>query len=251
VGKSRARKVAVGAVSEVALGELREWEQNPRWISEPRLAALKRAMVEGRAMLQARPLLALPDGRVLAGNMRLRAARELGWETIPVIYVDLSEDEARVWALRDNNQYGEWDERALAEILAGLAERGIDLALAGFADRDLDRILGHLKTPVDPDEAPDLPTGKPRSRPGRVYELGDHQLLCGDATDRKGVARLLGDVRPIVLWTDPPYGVDYVGKTKDRLRIANDDRSAGSERGASDDEAGRPDQRPAFQLEPA
>jgi len=102
-----------------------------------------------------------------------------------------------------------------------------DLGLAGFADRDLDRILGHLKTPVDPDGAPDLPTGKPRSRPGRVYELGDHQLLCGDATDRTGLARLLGDVRPIVLWTDPPYGVEYVGKTKDRLRIANDDRSAG------------------------
>jgi DNA modification methylase len=214
-----------GHVTEVPVGSLREWPENPRTISEPRFAALKQALVEARSMLWARPLIALPDGTVIAGNMRLRGACDLGWETIPVVYVDLTPDEARVWALRDNNAYGEWDEPRLAEILAELGSRDVDVALAGFADRDLDRILAHLSQPADPDAAPDPPS-RPRSRPGCVYELGDHRLLCGDATNPEHVERLLAGERADVLWTDPPYGVDYVGKTKKQLRIRNDGDTA-------------------------
>src|SRR5687767_14480925 len=112
------RAPRIDAVRELPLAMLREWQGNPRLISEQRMLDLQRALLSDRAMLWARPLLALPDGTVVAGNMRLRAARELGWETIPVIVVDLSPEEASVWALRDNNAYGEWDEPALAEILA-------------------------------------------------------------------------------------------------------------------------------------
>lgn len=218
----------VGAVSEVELACLREWPDNPRTITESRLEQLKHALIAGREMLRARPLLCLRDGTVIAGNMRLRAARELGWDTIPVIEVDLSPDEARVWALRDNNAYGEWDEPALAEILAELADRGLDVALAGFADRDLDRILAHLELPADPDDAPELETGPPESMPGGVYALGSHRLLCGDASDHDALGRLFASVQPACVWTDPPYGVDYVGKTKRKLRIRNDDHDAGA-----------------------
>jgi DNA modification methylase len=222
------RTPTVGTVSEVELARLREWPENPRAIRAERLTALKRAMLEDRAMLWARPLLHLPDGTVFAGNMRLRAARELGWDTIPALEVDLSPDAARVWALRDNNAYGEWDEPALAEILAGLADRGLEVALAGFADRDLDRILAHLEPPVDPDDAPEFEEGPPRSKLGEVYELGRHQLLCGDASDAGALAALFVDRRAACVWTDPPYGVDYVGKTKRKLRIQNDDVGAGA-----------------------
>src|SRR5207244_5941955 len=98
-------------------------------------------LLEDREMLAARPLLALPDGTVFAGNQRLRAARELGWRTIPVLTVELEWGRARLWALRDNNPYGEWDEPLLAELLAELAADGVDLALAGFGSADLDRLL--------------------------------------------------------------------------------------------------------------
>lgn len=222
----RAKTPTIGQVQEVALARLREWPDNPRTISEARLEQLKQALIAQRAMLWARPLLCLPDGTVIAGNMRLRAARALGWDTIPVIFVDLSRDDARMWALRDNNAYGEWDEPALAEILAGLADRGIDVALAGFADRDLDRILAHLEPPADPDDAPALEDGPARSTPGEIYELGSHRLLCGDATDADGLAALFAGAEPACLWTDPPYGVDYVGKTKRKLTIRNDDANA-------------------------
>ena len=217
----------VGSLTEVKIARLREWPENPRTITESRLAQLMQAMVAEREMLFARPLLHLPDGTVFAGNMRLRAARALGWDTIPAIEVDLSEDEARMWALRDNNAYGEWDEPALAEILSVLADRGVDFALAGFADRDLDRILAHLEPPRDPDGAPELASGPPESVAGELYELGPHRLLCGDAGDVDGLEQLFGSVRATCVWTDPPYGVQYVGKTKRKLRIANDDERAG------------------------
>lgn len=213
-------------VREIKLTDLRSWPDNPRTIRPERLEQLKQALGADRDMLWARPLIALPDGTVFSGNQRLRAATELGWKTIPVVTVDLDADQARLWALRDNNSYGEWDEPALAEILAGLESSGVDLALSGFADRDLDRILAHLTPPADPDDAPDLRTGSTRSQPGEVYELGGHRLLCGDATDHEQLALLLGDTRPELLWTDPPYGVNYVGKTRRALTIANDGSNA-------------------------
>jgi ParB-like chromosome segregation protein Spo0J len=138
----------VSPVVEVPLERLRLWPENPRTIRPERLEQLKQALSEDREMLQARPLLALPDGTVLAGNQRLRAALELGWATIPVITVELEPERARLWALRDNNPYGDWDEPALAELLAELAAGGVELALTGFAERDLNRILSGLALPA-------------------------------------------------------------------------------------------------------
>jgi DNA modification methylase len=173
-------------------------------------------------MLWARPLVALPDGTVVMGNQRLLAARELGWATIPVLYAELDPQRARVWALRDNNAYGEWEELALAALLDELAGGGVELALTGFESGELDRLLALMTPPADPDQAPPLPEGEPESSPGELYELGPHRLLCGDATDPGVLARLLGGLQAEVLWTDPPYGVGYEGKTPQALTIAND-----------------------------
>jgi DNA modification methylase len=212
----------LSAVVELPLGRLRPWPENPRTIAPGPLADLKRSMAADREMLSARPLLALPDGTVIAGNQRLRAAQELGWETIAVLRVDLEWRRAREWALRDNNQFGDWDERALADLLAELKAEGSDLGLSGFSSSELDRILADLPGVDDPDDAPALATGEPLSRPGELYELGTHRLLCGDATDPDQLALLLGGGQAEVLWTDPPYGVDYVGKNADALTIRND-----------------------------
>ena len=76
---------------------------------------------------------------------------------------------------------------------------------------------------MDPDDVPPPPPGEPVSQPGELYELGEHRLLCGDCRDSALLARLIGDERAEVLLTDPPFGVDYVGKTRRALRILNDD----------------------------
>lgn len=218
---------SVSAVTELPVAALRFWDRNPRRIRDDRLEDLKRALEAHTHMLQARPLLALPDGTVFAGNHRLQAAIELGWQTIPVITVDLDADAARVWALRDNQSYAEWDEPSLAALLADMQANGIELALTGFASADLDRILAGVHPPADPDDAPPLPTGEPDSKPGRIYALGRHRLLCGDCTDPAQVAALFDGLSAAAIWTDPPYGVAYTGKTMQALTIPNDDGGAG------------------------
>jgi DNA modification methylase len=206
---------------ETPLAELRAWPENPRSITPTRLEELKRSLVADREMLGARPLIALPDGIVIMGNQRLLAARGLGWPTIPVITVELDWRRARLWALRDNNQYGEWDENALAEMLHELTREGVDASLIGFDSSELDRLLAGLESEPDPDDVP-TPLGRPDSQPGEIYPLGPHRLLCGDARDVEALERLLAGEQAELLWTDPPYGVAYEGKTKRRLRIQND-----------------------------
>jgi DNA modification methylase len=215
------RRLEPGPVRSVAVAWLREWSRNPREASDERFEDLKAGLAADPEMLQVRPLVALPDGTVIMGNHRLRAAIALGWTSVPVAVVDLDPERATAWALRDNNHYADWDEPALAELLAELASADVDLLLTGFATREIDRLLDGINQPIDPDDAPALP-GTPESEPGELYELGPHRLLCADATDQAQVARLMAGAKAEVLLTDPPYGVEYEGKTKAALRIRND-----------------------------
>jgi hypothetical protein len=204
---------------------LRPWEQDPRGISTEGFAALRESMLSDREMLYAKPLLANAAGVVLWGNQRFLVAQELGWSTIPTVTVTgLTRAKERVWALKDNNSYGFWKERALGELLAELSAEGVDLILAGFSSAELDRYLAPFQRPADPDDAPELLMGPARSQPGEIYALGGgHRLACGDARDRELLGRLFGSELAEVLLGDPPYGVNYVGRTRQRLRIRNDD----------------------------
>lgn len=132
-------------VKQRKVSELRPHPDNPRAITEARFEQLKRGMAADPEMLRARPIIALPDGTVIAGAMRLRAAADLGWKTIPTVTVDLDEQRAALWALRDNNEYGEWDRRELAQILDGLSDGALDLA--GFDTSD-------MPLPADPRPLP-------------------------------------------------------------------------------------------------
>ncbi len=219
-----------GVVVEVSLSLLRPWAKNPRRIRAARLEDLMRTLLDDREMLWARALIVRPDGTVICGNQRFAAAVALGWVSIPVLVVDISDERAMMWALRDNSSWGEWDESLLAEIVHELVEGGLDLALSGFESRDIDRILALVRAEADPDELPPLPKGPPRSKPGELYRLGPHWLLCGDMTAPRAIDRALGSgERPSLLLTDPPWGVAYKGKTREGLRIANDDADGQAE----------------------
>ena len=209
-----------GRTVEAKIAALRCYDANPRRISSVQSKALKKSLIADPEMLWARPLIALPDGRVICGNMRLHAATELGWETIPTIFVDLDDVQARTWVLRDNNSYGEWDD-TISAFLAELARDGGDLSLTGFgADFLAAMSRKHRLAGRDADQAPPLPA-KPKSKPGEIYQLGPHRLLCGDARDREALHAFVRE--PVdLLWTDPPYGISYTGKTKQKLTIQND-----------------------------
>jgi DNA methylase/ParB-like nuclease domain len=199
---------------EVPLSDLRPHPSNPRRITDARLAQLGRTLEAEREMLQARPLIALPDGTVIAGNQRLAAAVALGWESIPVVYADLDAATARRWMLLDNRPAGEDDVEALAVMLRELDAGQQDLA--GYAAEDVDAILRAAQPArtADPDIVP-APPRTPTSSLGAIYELGSHRLMCGDATDSEALAELLNGVRPELGIADPPYNVDEDYETYD------------------------------------
>ena len=150
---------------------------------------------------------------IIAGHTRLEAARQLGMTEVPLhIARGLTAAQARAYRLMDNraSENAEWDEVLLGLELDDLQFAGFDLALTGFDDDELARLLRHddVDAREDEDDIPEPPE-HPVTMPGDLWLLGPHRLLCGDATVAADVARLLDRVRPQLMVTDPPYGVDY------------------------------------------
>lgn len=157
---------------------------------------------------------------VLAGNHTLRGAQELGWTEIAATFVDVDADQARRILLVDNrsSDLADYDDEGLLELLQDLD----GLEGTGYDDAALADLLDELSPPpLGEDEAPPLPT-EPETRPGELVLLGSHRLLCADARDPQSYGRLLAEERCEALWSDPPYGVSYEGKTKAALRIEGD-----------------------------
>jgi hypothetical protein len=216
----------IGTLRDVPIEELHPAEENPRRISETRFASLRRAIREAPEMMRARPVIATPDGAIVAGEMRWRAAAAEEWPTVPALDVEFeSLEEEREWRLRDNNGYGEWVEQELAQMLYELEQAGRDLELTGFSREETTKLIDTVagtKGHNWPDDPAPNPPDKPRSKKGQVYKLGPHRLMCGDATNPKHVARLLGEVKPRLIATDPPYGVQLERDGKQAME--NDDR---------------------------
>jgi DNA modification methylase len=182
-------------------------------------------------------------GVLIAGHGRVLAAKALGLEEVPAIRLGhLTEAQARAFRLADNQLAltSTWDDALLAAELRALRTDEFDLGLIGFDGATLDRLLGEAAADVpaapggDPDAPAPVPPAKPVSRPGDLWLLGPHRLLCGDATSATDVARLLDCARPHLMVTDPPYGVNYdpewrneagVSATMRTGKVANDDRA--------------------------
>jgi DNA modification methylase len=174
------------------------------------------------------PILVAADGTIIAGHARLAAARKLKMTEVPVIVLDhLTEAQRRALVLADNRLALDagWDEEMLRVELASLQEDGFDLDVVGFTDEELEDLLR------DPEETRDGVTDEDSvpdeqetaiTVPGDVWVLGDHRLLCGDATSMDAIQTVLGGGLADMVFTDPPYNVDYVGKTAKKLTIGND-----------------------------
>jgi ParB-like chromosome segregation protein Spo0J len=169
------------------------------------------------------PVLARSNGEVVDGHLRLKAARRLGsWpggdiSSIPVILCDeWSEAQVKAFRLMVNRSvaWAAWDEELLALELQELNEAEFDLSLTGFDPKELDDLL---LAPED-DEANAVPPvpENPVSRPGDLWLCGKHRVLCGDSTSAEAVARLLGDRKPLLMVSDPPYGIELDSEWRDR-----------------------------------
>ena len=200
--------------------DLVPFEHNPRHMTEKQAADLKRSLEKFNLM--SIPVVDL-DGRIVSGHQRCRILVALGRgdEAIDVRIPNrkLTEEEYLEANLRENKNLGEWDFAELANIdEAMLLEVGFEKDELNTMF-DLDRGGGN----TDPDEVPE-PPAEPVTQPGDLYLLGGHRLLCGDATKEKDVEVLMGGGLASIMWTDPPYGVSYKGKTKDALTIDNDEK---------------------------
>ena len=186
------------------------------------------------------PILIDENAGILAGHGRLLAARKLGLAEVPVIrFEHLSEAQKRAYLIADNQlalQAG-WDDALLAEELAWLRDERFDLDLIGFDATELERLLaladGESASDEVEDEVPEPPE-EPVSKPGDLWVLGNHRLLCGDATVLADVERVLDGQLADMTFCDPPYNVDYANSPKDKLRgkhrpILNDSLGSGFE----------------------
>jgi ParB-like chromosome segregation protein Spo0J len=160
------------------------------------------------------PVLVAGDGEVIAGHGRILAATHLGLTDAPVIVLDhLTEAQRRAYRIADNKltELGAWDETLLAGELQELLAEDFDLSVVGFSDAELDALLAGEDADggnEGEDEVPETPAD-PISRPGDLWLLGPHRLLCGDSTVATDVERVLNGVTPLLMVSDPPYGVEY------------------------------------------
>lgn len=160
------------------------------------------------------PIICDENYRICVGHTRYKAAVKRGLETVPVLIVsDLTGDKFKGYNIADNQTgtIAEWDDPVLWAELQELEKAGIPADLLGFDEQELRRILA--KAGIGGTDADDAPVGPPPevpvTRAGDLWIMGTHRLLCGDATRAEDVARLLGDCRPFIMVTDPPYGVNY------------------------------------------
>lgn len=180
------------------------------------------------------PVLIDADGGIIAGHGRVMAARQLGMETVPCLRLaHLSEAQKRAYIIADNKLAlnAGWDEELLALELKDLQAMDYDLALTGFDLGDIDELLAGLDaTPEGETDADVVPEVKAEavSKPGDVWLLGKHRIMCGDSTDAAQVSVLMDGEKAVLMQTDPPYGVDYANDERPnpgvaKPRVANDD----------------------------
>lgn len=206
-------------IQDLQIDSLREYEHNPR-NNEPAVAAVAESIKQFGFKV---PVVVDKNRTIIAGHTRVKAAAVLGLDVVPCIVADdLSPEQIKAFRLADNKtaELAEWDFDLLEQELAELTAFDVDMTAFGF-----DEALFEIDEPgeVVEDEAPEINEEvEPVTKPGDIWQLGRHRLMCGDSTSIDDVKELMRGDHADMLLTDPPYNVDYQGGTKDKLTIQND-----------------------------
>jgi DNA modification methylase len=221
-------------VERRAVADLVPYARNARTHSDEQVAQIAASI---REWGWTTPVLVDEEGGIIAGHGRVLAARRLGITEIPVmVAAGWTEAQRRAYVLADNKLAlnAGWDNDLLKVELSELKGLDFDLGLTGFSETELALLTADpTEGLTDPDETPEPPV-EPVTRPGDVWILGKHRIICGDSTDADTVARVLAGVKPHLMVTDPPYGVEYdaawrtrsgLQKTGAHGKVMNDDRA--------------------------
>jgi DNA modification methylase len=203
-------------VQMLPTSSLKPYERNARVIPSEAVRKVAKSLTE---FGWRQPIVVDAQRIVICGHTRLLAAQQMGFDRVPVhIAENLTAEQVKAYRLMDNRSHEEasWDDNILKSELVDLSGFEIDLELTGFGLDEISSILDATEPTdglVDEDDVPRLPVD-PVSKPGDLWILGPHRLLCGDATDHAHIERLMdGEVADMV-FTDPPYNVDYKQKRK-------------------------------------
>jgi DNA modification methylase len=201
---------------KVNISKIKTNPNNPRLIKDDKFKKLVKSIKEFPEMLEIRPIVVDKDNIVLGGNMRLRACQEAGLKEVYILKADqLTEKQQREFIVKDNVGFGEWDWDDLANEWDAeeLEDWGLDLPV--------DLAVQELEAEEDDYEMPN--EIKTDIVLGDLIEIGEHRLLCGDSTDSDQVAKLMNGEKADMVFTDPPYNIDYQGVTKgNHDKIKND-----------------------------
>ena len=168
------------------------------------------------------PIIIDSEGVIVCGHTRIKAARKIGLKSVPCIIADdLTPDQLKAFRLADNKtaELADWD---IEKLLAELKDIDVNMEPFGFSEEEIQGLADKVFDIKD-DDAPEVDMeAEPITKPGDLYIIGDHRLLCGDSTDITSL-ELLVEGKPVdLLITDPPYNVNYEGGTDDKLKIMND-----------------------------
>ena len=197
-------------VEIVKIGTLKPHPKNPRIHPD---AALERLGKSIKEYGWTNPVLVSSDGFILAGHARVKAAKLVGISKAPIIRLPLEGARAEAYLVADNKlqEMTEWDFPKLSEILAEVDVANIDIEVTGFDQQEIDELLSRLHQPgegqTDEDAVPDVKDAI--CKKGDLWQLGNHRLLCGDATVQADVDKLMGGEGAVLMVSDPPYGVNY------------------------------------------
>lgn len=215
-------------IQKINIEKLKAAEYNPRKDLKPEdeeYQKIKKSILEFGYVA---PIIVNSDMTVIGGHQRLKVLKELGYTEIECNIVDLDKTKEKALNIALNKISGEWDNAKLEELLAELKNEDIDMDITGFSFDEVDNILkditGSKEDDFDIDQALSE-IDEPVTKPGDIWILGKNRLMCGDSKVKENVDKLMNDKLADFILTDPPYNVDYEGKTVDALKIENDNMS--------------------------
>lgn len=202
------------AVVERPIHELKPHDKNPRTHSKRQVEQIAKSI---KRFGFVNPVLLDRDGNILAGHGRIEAAKSLGLTAVPTLDIgSMSDAERRAYIVADNRlaELAGWDSELLGMEMEAILEAmpDFDIGAIGFDDGELDALLAAAEAPVENDDIPDVEAGKPAvTRPGDIWQLGNHRIMCGDARDGAALDQLMNGEVAQMIFTDPPYNVKVDG----------------------------------------
>ena len=216
-------------IERVQLSWLNPAEYNPRKRLRPGDAEYERLKTSIQQFGYVDPIICNADGTIIGGHQRFFVLQDIGAKEADVSIVDLDKAKEKALNIALNKISGDWNDEKLKTLLQDLDAEGFELSLTGFSDDELSDLLGDVELETDAveddyDFEKEVPA---RAKIHEVWQLGVHRVICGDATSEEDVNKVLnGGVIDLYL-TDPPYNIDYEGKTAEKLKIQNDKKADG------------------------